>query len=175
VDAVDAPPHAARASIMTRRFRSRPATAVAITTLLLLVSLPARINGRLATLDWTRISYGFYDVEKGPAGESFRWSGPRARFFVNPETTRIAIPLRANAVSAENPLQVEIFLDGRLQRQVQLSTRNWQTVELSVTDRSTTSRSVDIVPSRSWIPAQVFKGSTDRRRLGVQVGEVKSE
>jgi len=147
---------------------------LALTAILLAVSLPARVDGRMTTLDWTRVSYGFYDWERGPSGEPFRWSGPRARIHVRADAVRVTLPLRGNAVSSENPLFVDIVVDGRLADEVRIENQAWRSVRVALVP-SSTHHTIDVLPSRSWVPAEVFEGNTDTRRLGVQLGEPSIE
>lgn len=147
---------------------------LALTAVLLAVSLPARLDSRMTTFDWTRVSYGFYDWERGPSGERFRWSGPRARIHVRADAVRVTLPLRDNTASPENPLLVRIVVDGRLADDVRIENQAWRSVRVALVP-SGTHHTIDILPSRSWVPAEVFEGSTDTRRLGVQLGEPSIE
>jgi hypothetical protein len=147
---------------------------LAVSAILLIGSVPARVETRMQILDFARVSYGFYDWERGPAGERLRWTGPRARLFARPDAETATIPFRAAAVSRDNPIVVDILVDGQREGQVRLENSNWQTVRLALPPSSRL-RVIDILPSRSWIPAEVLPGSTDTRRLGVQVGQVQIE
>jgi hypothetical protein len=151
--------------------RTLPAVVpLALAAVLLLVALPIRLEGWKAAVRWDRVSYGFHDWERGPSGEGFRWTGPRARIHVRADAVRVTLPLRGNTVSPENPLLVRIVVDGRPADDVRIESQAWRSVRVALAP-SATHHTIDILPSRSWVPAEVFEGSTDTRRLGVQLGE----
>jgi O-antigen ligase len=147
---------------------------LALAAVLLLVSLPIRLEGWKATVRWDRVSYGLHAWERGPSGERFRWAGPRARIHVRADAVRVTLPLRGNTVSPENPLLVRIVVDGRLADDVRIESQAWRSVRVALAP-SATHHTIDILPSRSWVPAEVFEGNTDTRRLGVQLGEPSIE
>jgi hypothetical protein len=141
---------------------------------LLLVSLPIRLEGWKATVNWDRVSYGFHAWERGPSGERFRWTGPRARIHVPAGATDVTLRLRGNAVSPDNPIVVTIVADGQPAGEVRIENLAWQSARVALAP-SDAIHVIDILPSRSWVPAEVFVGSADTRRLGVQVSEPSIE
>jgi O-antigen ligase len=138
---------------------------------LLVVSIPFRARQELAGVDATRVNYGFFEWGTEPDGRLSRWTGPRATFFVDGSARAVEIPLSGTPHSGVRQ-QVEIRIDGRLANRVAVGPE-WQRLRtLLPTESSTSPRRIDLVVSPSWVPAEVFPGSQDRRVLGVKVGEI---
>jgi O-antigen ligase len=138
---------------------------------LLVFSIPFRARQELATVDLTRVSYGFFEWAIEPDGTRLRWSGPRATFFVDGRAHLVEIPL-----SGTEPMgvvqQVEVRVDGRLANRVAVG-REWQRLRtLLPPSQSTTPHRIDLRIFPSWMPAEVIPGNQDRRVFGVKVGEI---
>jgi hypothetical protein len=150
----------------------RFATLAVAAAILLAVSLPLRLLDKSRTIDWKRTSYGFYDWEVGPSGEHFRWTGARARLFVEPGVTRVALPVRAYA-DAGHPFRIDLFVGGRLADQVRLTDPAWRTIDFMTPGRHPRDfTEVDLRLDRTWAPSDGHPGSPDSRQLGIQVGEL---
>ena len=150
-----------------------PVFACVIATVLLAASLPWRVADKGDAIDWTRVSYGFYDWEQGPSGERFRWMGGRARLFLPAAATQFTVPFRAHAVTPENPVVVDLLVNGRLANQMRMEEDvGWRSVEMVLPDNPTRREwRIDVAVSRTWTPSVETPGNTDSRALGVQVGE----
>jgi hypothetical protein len=156
---------------------NRRATRLHFAAAMLLVSLivfsvPFRARQELAAVDLLHVTYGLFEWGKEPDGTASRWSGPKARFFVDHRARLIEIPLSGPAPSGA-PQRVEVRVDGRLANRVDVGPE-WQRLRTLLPDgRSTQPRRIDLVVSPSWIPAKVIPGNQDRRELGVKLGLVK--
>jgi hypothetical protein len=148
--------------------RAAGSVPLAVAAVLLLASLPVRLEGWKTTVSWDRVSYGFHGWESGPSGDQFRWTGPRARLHVPAGATDVTLGLRGNAVSPDDPMFVTIVADGQPAGEVRIENLAWQSVHVALAPTGAI-HAIDILPSRSWVPAEVFDGSSDTRRLGVQV------
>ena len=138
---------------------------------LLIVSVPFRASQEVAALDLTRVSYGFFDWGMEADGTASRWIGPRATIFVDGRASVIEIPLIGEAPSSA-PQQVELRIDGRLANRISVG-REWQRLRtLLPPEPSAGPRRIDLAVSPTWVPAEVFPGSQDRRVLGVKVGRI---
>jgi hypothetical protein len=154
------------------RIGTRPAVAATFTVVLLIISMPFRLDSKLEAFDWSRIAYGLYGWEVGPSGERFRWTRSRVRFFVPDDASSLGVPLRRISVT-ETPVTVDLFVAGRPVHQVRLSDNAWATVDIDLSGPTARGhRLVDLRVDRTWIPAEEIPGSTDSRQLGVQVGEL---
>ena len=76
---------------------------VGLAVALLLVSIPFRVSAKSAQLDLTEVSYGV---------SAKQLMTSRARFFVPGAESRIDIPLRARSASDDEPVEIEVFVDG---------------------------------------------------------------
>ena len=139
---------------------------------LLVFSVPFRARQELATVDLTRVSYGFFEWATEPDGTRLRWSGPRATFFVDGRAHLVEVPL-SGIVPLGVVQQVEVRVDGRLANRIAVG-REWQRLRtLLPPSQSTTPHRIDLRIFPSWVPADVIPGNQDRRVFGVKVGEVK--
>ncbi len=139
---------------------------------LLVVSIPFRASQELATVDMTRLSYGLFASETDPSGTPFRWSGPEATLFVDGRARVVEIPIAGVPVPSGPPLQLELWVDGRLANRISVGPQ-WQRLRtLLPAEPSVRPHRIDLSVSPSWVPAEMFPGSTDHRVLGVKVGEI---
>lgn len=139
---------------------------------LLVFSIPFRARQEIATVDLTRVSYGFFDWGTDPGGTRYRWSGPRATFFVDGRDRLVEIPLSGVALPSGVLQQVEVWVDGRLANRIAVGP-DWQPLRtLFPAHPSNEPRRIDLLISPSWVPAEVLPGNEDRRVLGVKVGEI---
>lgn len=102
----------------------------------------------------------------GADGTRFRWTTGRASFFVPSGWDSIAVPVRAQAFSADAlPVVVELSVDGRRLDRVSLRDEAWSSRVLPVRalPSSRRYRRVDVRVNRVWSDSS----------LGVQLGEVR--
>jgi O-antigen ligase len=167
--------HTASASMLPgpRRLARKPLALVTILATVIVSSIPFRAQHEVASTDLTHVTYGLFAWGQEPDGTLSRWSGPRARFYVDGRTRYIEIPLNGVEPSGQRQ-HVEIMVDGRLVNRVTVGSE-WQRVRTLMPDESSPGpRRIDLVVSPSWIPAEVIPGNQDRRELGVKVGVVKA-
>ncbi len=161
----------------------RQAFAAWTVILALVVTLPFRVdaavrgmtsdemNSRLGTL-----GSGMFNWEiEPPGGRRFRWSGPRATFFVPTDARSISIPLRATHLDPERGVvTVDVALGGRHVRRVSLRDHRWVNVQLKLAAPAPTGRHhrIDLRVDPAWSPAREML-SPDTRRLGVRIGELR--
>jgi hypothetical protein len=149
----------------------RPLIAIVLGAVLIL-SIPLRARKELEGVDFRSVSYGFFEWGVEPDGTPIRWSGPRATFFVDPRAQLVEILL-----SSEPPpgvlQQVEVLVDGRPANRLTVGRERQRLRTLLHASDSSRPRRIDLIVSPSWVPAEVFPGSEDRREFGVKVGEVK--
>jgi hypothetical protein len=156
----------------SRRAGARGATAAGtLAVVVLALSIPVRVHDKTGILDWTRVSYGFFEWERGPGGERFRWMGSRARWFAPADASRLVIPVRGHAVSQKDPIVLDVLVGDALAHRIEVTDAVWRRIEVQLPAGPAGLRRIDLRVSRTWIPAREIAGSTDQRRLGVQVGE----
>jgi len=93
------------------------ASIIGLAVAVLLISVPFRAWTKSAELDFARITYGL-------SARQIMMS--RARLFVPGAQSRIEIPLRARGASDDEPIAIEVLVDGSASETITLSDRNWQ-------------------------------------------------
>jgi hypothetical protein len=82
----------------------------------LLVSIPFRVTAKSERLDLSRVTYGVSAKQRITS---------RARFFVPASESRVEFPLRAHGASDNDPVEIDVFVDGSASQTITLSDRNW--------------------------------------------------
>jgi O-antigen ligase len=139
----------------------------------LAVSVPLRARQRMATIDFGRFSFGFYEWEGGPELR-FRWTTRRATFFIPLSARQLQLQLRAIHLGSNTaPTEVSIAIGGRTFHRVLLANDDWTTVSLRLPllPEDENYQRIDIITEPTWSPAALFGGRSDVRVLGVQVAE----
>jgi hypothetical protein len=139
----------------------------------LAVSVPFRAKREMATIDFGRFSFGFYDWEQED-GQRFRWTSRRATFFIPLNARELRLPLRAIHVGPNQaPTDVSIAIGGRVFHRVRLASDDWVNVSmrLPLLPDDDAFQRIDIITEPTWSPAALFGGRSDVRVLGVQLGE----
>jgi hypothetical protein len=127
----------------------------------------------MATIDFGRFSFGFYDWEQED-GQRFRWTSRRATFFIPLSARQLHLPLRAIHVGSNlAPTEVSIAIGGRVFHRIRLATDDWVNVpmRLPLLPEDDAFQRIDITTEPTWSPAALFGGRSDVRVLGVQVAE----
>jgi hypothetical protein len=140
-------------------------------------SLAAR---RLSTnpLDELRhASFGFMGPETNPQGQSYLWmAGPRTEIQVSAGSSVVTIPIRHQIEAFREPTRASIVVDGRLANELIMDDSRWQTVQIPLRPNAATRvgrmHRIKIVIDHAWRPSDVIPGSSDRRILGLQIGEL---
>lgn len=158
---------------VARPWIARPAVIVALALVAILATMPARIQGELRYVNFANVAYGVYDWEQSETGLRYRWTGPRARFFVPASARLVEFPVRAlHFDPAHRETSVTILLDGRAANHLTLTDAEWRQVRLLIPPGSSRRfRQIDLFVSPTWSPAAVSAHS-DSRNLGVIVGEL---
>jgi SAM-dependent methyltransferase len=120
---------------------------------------------RLARIE--RAPYGFFYWERwGP--DWVRWCQRRALDFIDDPPPRIRLRILADHPDLEtDPVEVELSVEGRGRRLLQLDRREWVEVELELPARRRVFYGLKV--SRLWVPAHHLPGNRDERELGVAV------
>jgi hypothetical protein len=133
-----------------------PSAAFAIGIVLLLVSIPFRVSIKSAQLDLSRVTYGI-------SARHFVTS--RARFFVENGRAGVDLPLRARNASDDDPVEIEVLVDGAPSETIRLSDRNWRKTRIDLPDGSSHRfRRIDLRIRPSALDA------VDPTRSSVEVG-----
>lgn len=162
----------------TDRWRRPGQLAIAAFVMVVLGSVPFRIHQAVGEVDFARVTYGFAGWEMEADGTPYRWTGPRATFFVPAAVSAVEVPVRAfpPAELGFDAFEVRIFVDRRLASAIRLGDDGWHTVRVPAPPPSRRGRfwRVDLRVRPWWRPADKLPDSSDRRRLGVKVGEIVS-
>jgi hypothetical protein len=146
---------------------------VAVAIVLLAISIPFRAKRQMATIDFGRFSFGFYDWEGDPETR-FRWTSRRATFFIPLNARQLHLSLRAIHMGSNTaPTEVSIAIGGRTFNRVLLVNDDWVTVpmRLPLLPEDENFQRIDLITEPTWSPAALFGGRSDVRVLGVQVAE----
>jgi hypothetical protein len=100
---------------------------VSIAVALLLVSIPFRVGAKSAQLDFSRASYGL---------SAKRLMTSRARFFVPAAKSRVEFPLRARSASDNEPIEIDVLVDGSASDTITLTDRNWRRTPINLSGDS---------------------------------------
>jgi hypothetical protein len=122
--------------------------------------------------DLPRVSWGLYVPERGPGGETYRWTSDHVVLLVGREASSLALAFRIPSASVTSPVTVEVR--GSAQPiTVRLESGEWQyltvrwTSSLLTAMRAAHRLDIDVRP---WfVPAVLDPKSTDLRRRGVQM------
>jgi hypothetical protein len=90
---------------------------IGIAAALLLVSIPFRVAAKSAQLDLARVTYGV---------SARQLMTSHARFFVPANEFRVEFPLRARSASDNEPVEIDVLVDGSATGTITLTDRNWQ-------------------------------------------------
>jgi hypothetical protein len=96
---------------------NRSAGIVATAAAVLLISVPFRVAAKSAQLDLSGVSYGISPRQLMTS---------RARFFVPAGEPRVAFPLRGRRATDDEPVEIDVFVDGAATGTITLTDRNWR-------------------------------------------------
>lgn len=150
--------------------------AVSAFVIFVAASVPVRVHNATEQIDFARVTYGFANWEAEADGTRYRWTGPRATFFLPADVRAVELPLRAFPPTevGVDEFEVRILVDRRLASTVLLRDGDWHFVRVPGPPPERRGRfwRVDLEVRPWWRPADRLPDSTDRRRLGVKVGEI---
>ena len=113
-------------------------------------------------------SRGFYRPERGGAGITFRWTGPRAYLHAPPRAKGVELKVRSSAPTEQT---VTVELRGRTIDQFKMSDQEWRTITYKIPPPPSDAR-----PDAEWVILKVdpiFRPKGDGRRLGVMTRDLK--
>jgi hypothetical protein len=102
---------------------SLPPAAIGVGLVFLLISIPFRVSVKSAQLDLSRVTYGV---------SARHLVTSRARFFVQNSGAGINLPLRARNASDDDPVEIDILVDGAASETIRLSDRNWRKTRIDL-------------------------------------------
>jgi O-antigen ligase len=97
--------------------------AFCIGMILLLLSIPFRVSAKSAQLDLSRVTYGV---------SARKLITSHARFFVASGGGSVDLPLRSGGASYDEPVEIDVLVDGSTSETVRLSDRNWRTARIDL-------------------------------------------
>jgi O-antigen ligase len=118
---------------------------------------------------------GLEPWESDADGARFRWTHEYASLFVPANATRVYIPVRLPVdVPRLLPMTVDVEV-GAVYRGRTLVGKDWAILNLELPPGRPLQRfkRIDLKIQRTWQPAVYIQGSSDLRKVGVQVGEIK--
>ena len=150
-------------------------TGVTLICLFLAATLPLRVDAVVDDLAVRQDSrFGAFHWEIDPAdGRCFRWTGPRATFFVPGDEHAVHLPLRASHASPDRPVTVDIAVGGYPLVRIPFFHTDWIRLPLRLPESGGRGglHRVDLVVTPPWPPEERRNG--DGRTLGVQVGTIE--
>lgn len=146
---------------------------IVLGAVLLACSVPARVALQNRGVDFRQVAYGLHDLEDNGV-DRYRWTTGRVTLFVAASARAVELPLRAPLVERTGPATVEILLDGRPARRIELAGTDWTRVRLELPPSARRYRTLDLTITPTWFPAALLPGSTDPRELGVMLGAPRS-
>jgi hypothetical protein len=146
-----------------------------VAALALAVSIPGRVEVETGHIELDRVRWGLYGTEVDAGGTPFQWTRARARFFFQPGVCEVTLPVRALLVGPnERDVEVAIGVGNRPGVPIALADNAWHEYRFEFpATPDTRYRYLDLQVARPWIPAEVIRGSSDPRELGVMVGEIR--
>jgi hypothetical protein len=104
-----------------------PSGLVGCAVIVLLLSIPFRVAAKSTQLDLSRVTYGV---------SSKQLMTSRARFFVPISESRIEVPIRARDASDDEPVEIDILINGAVSKTLTLRDQSRQTVRIDVSGNS---------------------------------------
>lgn len=121
------------------------------------------------------VSFGLHGEERTPGGRTYRWMAePTVELHVAGGVRRLEIPLRHEIGAFRDPVPVEIEIDGRKADALVIRDDEWHAsrITLPPKPRRGPMHRIRLKIPRVWRPSEVIPESTDRRPLGLQVGQI---
>jgi hypothetical protein len=110
--------------------RSLPARlGIAILFAIAIIAAPVRARRAIAAIDYPRLLYGFYNGGKTDEGMSYRWAGPRVRFFMKSSVHAVDVPVNAGHPETPRGVDLDISVDGQPRDHVVLD-GTWRTIRI---------------------------------------------
>lgn len=124
------------------------------------------------------VAFGVHGSERNGDGVRLRWmSSTTTDFLIRSEARSVTIPIRHEIGAFREPARATVLADGRVLDVINLDDGRWRHATVALRQGATVRFSgmhhVQIKIDHVWIPAIVIPGSTDRRVLGLQVGDIE--
>jgi O-Antigen ligase len=100
-----------------------PAVLVAMCVAILLVSIPFRVASHVSRIDLSRVRYGV---------STRQLMTSRSRFFVPAGTAQVALPLRSRTADDDEPVEIDVFIDGSASATITLIDRSWRRTAINL-------------------------------------------
>jgi hypothetical protein len=116
------------AALIASDSKTNPSVAtIGVAAVVLLVSVPFRVATKSAQLDLSRVTYGI---------SAKQLMTSRARFFVPAIGSRVELPLRARSASDNEPVEIDVLVDGSALDTVTITDRNWRKTAINLSGDS---------------------------------------
>jgi hypothetical protein len=122
------------------------------------------------------IVFGGYGWEPGAGVARMRWAGERLVLLPRTDVESLEIPLASLTPLQGTRFRAVVTTADGASRDVELDGDPWTIVRVPVASHGwfAFQRAVTIVIRPTWLPADVYPGNADARRLSVRVGEVRA-
>lgn len=144
---------------------------VIVAPVVLLASIPFRVQTALADVDLSRVAYGFHEWETDSQGNRVRWTKPHATFFVRSSVRAIELPLSAGRL-ADHRVTVDIMVNGRPADRVTLEGGGERRLRIGAPVATDGFWRVDLYSTSAVTTTSELPRPMDTRQLGVAVGAI---
>ncbi|HKY22382.1 MAG TPA: O-antigen ligase family protein [Vicinamibacterales bacterium] len=137
----------------------KPAGLISLVLIVLLASVPVRVERKAVRLDLSRVRFGF---------SAQHLVATRGRFFVRADRAQLSLPLRAWGASDHRPIEVDVFVDRRLTRSLRLTDSDWRSERIDL--RESGARGFHQIDLQVKSPT-ILDDVESRSRRGIQLGD----
>lgn len=128
----------ATAADLPRRAAAAPSTlrlpgrvALAALYVFFAAALPVRVATAVSEIDFSRVSYGFYQSDTSADGVRFRWGGPRIRLYQRSTVPAVDMTLATLLDTMPDGVRLLVDVDGRRFETVRLDSGEWRELRVS--------------------------------------------
>jgi hypothetical protein len=123
------------------------------------------------------VTFGVHGPERGPDGMRVRWmSSTTTDLFIRRDARSVTIPIRHEIGAFRESGRATVRVDGRVLDVINLTDGTWRHATVALRPNADLGLAgmhhLQITSERVWVPAEVIPGSTDKRVLGLQIGDV---
>jgi hypothetical protein len=121
------------------------------------------------------VTFNVQGRETSPDGLQYVWmSGNRAEIDVLGSAREITMPLRHAIDAFREPARVRVRVNGEMADEIVLDTTEWRTHTIALRPQTVPRigrmHRIELAIDHAWRPADIIRGSTDGRILGIQIG-----
>ena len=102
---------------------TRHSSLAAVVLAFSLVSIPFRVSEKSSQIDFSRVNYGVSTRQTMTS---------RARLFIPATERHIELPLRARTADDNDPIEIDVFVDGLASQAITLNSRDWQRARIEL-------------------------------------------